>query len=85
MAEKQKVGEVFTYFSNVGVAGIKIISGFLSVGDTISIEGHTTNFTQRIESMEVDRKQVERAEPGQEIGIRVKEKVRGGDSVYKIL
>lgn len=85
MAEKQKIGEVFTYFSKVGVAGIKITDGSLAVGDTISIEGHTTNFQQIVDSMEIDRNPVEKVEAGQKIGIAVKEKVRPKDVVYKIL
>lgn len=83
--EKQKVGKVFTYFANVGVAGIKVEEGELKIGDKISFEGHTTKFFQNIESMQIDRKPVEIAKKGQEIGIKVKERVRPNDIVYKIL
>ncbi len=76
MAEKEKIGEVFTYFSKIGVAGIKLTDGTLSVGDTISIEGHTTNFEQTIDSIQIDREKVEKAEVGQEVGIKVGDRVR---------
>ncbi len=84
MAEKVKIGEVFTYFSKIGVAGIKLTDGTLSAGDTISIEGHTTNFEQTIDSIQIDREKVEKAEVGQEVGIKVKDRVRPHDKVYKL-
>ncbi|MFQ6137102.1 MAG: translation elongation factor-like protein [Candidatus Hydrothermarchaeales archaeon] len=84
MAEKEKVGVVFTYFSKIGVAGIRLTDGPLSVGDTINIEGHTTNFDQKIESMQIDRVDVEKADVGQEVGIKVKDRVRPHDVVYKL-
>ncbi len=84
MAEKVKIGEVFTYFSKIGVAGIKLTDGILSTGDTISIEGHTTNFEQTIDSIQIDKGNVEQAEVGQEVGIKVKDRVRPHDKVYKL-
>ena len=84
MEEPQKIGKVFTYFSKVGVAGIKITDAALEVGDTIQIKGATTDFTQEVESLEVDRKPLQRAEPGQEVGLKVKDKVRKNDIVYKL-
>ncbi|MEE8357788.1 MAG: EF-Tu/IF-2/RF-3 family GTPase [Candidatus Hydrothermarchaeales archaeon] len=84
MAEKEKIGEVFTYFSKIGVAGIKLTDGTLSTGDTINIEGHTTNFEQTIDSIQIDREKVEKAEVGQEVGIKVGDRVRPHDKVYKL-
>ncbi len=83
--EKEKVGKVFTYFSKAGVAGIKLTDGSLSVGDTISIEGATTNFEQKLESMQIDKETVETAGPDQSIGIKVNDRVRPNDVVYKIV
>ncbi len=83
--EKEKIGKVFTYFSKAGVAGIKLTDGSLSVGDTISIEGATTNFEQKLDSMQIDNDTVESAGPGQSVGIRVKDRVRPNDVVYKIV
>jgi translation initiation factor IF-2 len=85
MTEKQKVGEVFTYLPKVGVAGVKLTEGGLAVGDMISIKGHTTDFEQKVESMQVDRMDVKKAGVGQEIGIKVTDRVRPNDIVYKLV
>ena len=79
-----EIGKVFSYFTKVGVAAINITSGSLKVGDTIRILGATTDFTLQIDSMEIDRQKVDSAGVGQSIGIKVKEKVREHDIVYKI-
>ncbi len=84
MSEKQRIGTVFTYFAKVGVAGIVLEEGSLKVGDTISIEGHTTNIQQTVDSMQIDRKEVEEAGPGSKIGIKTKDRVRPQDVVYRI-
>jgi translation initiation factor IF-2 len=83
--EKEKVGKVFTYFSKVGVAGIEITDGSLKVGDKISIEGATTNFEQTLDSMQIDRAEVESADKGQQVGLKVNDRVRPNDAVYKII
>ena len=80
----EKVGIVFSYFAKVEVAAIKITSGSLKVGDTIRIKGSTTDFTQQIDSMEIDRQKVDSAGVSQSIGIKVKDRVRPNDIVYKI-
>ena len=82
--EEEEVGEVFTYFSKVEVAGINITNSELKVGDTIHIKGATSDFTQTIDSMEIDRQKVDSAGVGQSIGIKVKERVRPKDKVYRI-
>jgi putative protease len=84
MGEKEKIGTVFTYFSKIGVAGVRLSDGGMSVGDTISIEGHTSNFTQNVDSIQMDHGPVETAKKGEEVGIKVKDKVRNHDVVYKI-
>jgi translation elongation factor EF-1alpha len=83
--EKQKVGKVFTYFANVEVAGIKVEEGELKIGDKILIQGHTTNFEQTLESMQIDRNPIEIAKAGDEIGVKVKDRVRPNDIVYKLI
>lgn len=85
MGEKEKVGTVFTYFSKINVAGVRLSDGALKIGDNISIEGHTTNFTQKVDSMQMDHGPVEVAKVGDEVGITVKDKVRNHDVVYKIV
>lgn len=84
MAEKQKVGKIFSYYSNIGVAAIKLTDGALKVGDKINIEGTTTNFEQEVESIQIEHKSVKEAKKGSDIGIKVKERVRPNDTVYKV-
>ena len=82
MAEK-KVGEVIKFFAKPSVAAIKITEGTLTVGDTILIKGHTTDFQDEVKTMQIDNVPVEKAKAGQLIGIKVKDRVREGDTVYK--
>ena len=81
---EEKIGVVEHFFTNVGVAAIKITSGELKVGDTIHIVGATTDFKQKIDSMEIDRNPVESVKTGDDVGIKVKERVREHDVVYKV-
>ncbi len=81
---EDKVGHVKEYFAKVGVAGIEITEGHLSVGDTIRIKGHTTDLTQRVETMQLEHVPLERATPGQIVGIKVRERVRPHDQVFKV-
>jgi translation elongation factor EF-1alpha len=80
---EEKVGIVKDYFAKIGVAGIDI-TGNLKVGDTIHVKGHTTDFEQVVESMQIEHQQVEAAKPGDAVGIKVNERCRDGDSVYKV-
>lgn len=82
MKEKE-IGEVSTYFAHVGVAAIKL-SGSLKLGQKIRFKGHTTNFEQEVDSMQIERKDVGEAKKGNHIGIRVAEKVRPHDKVFLI-
>ncbi|MBI2305137.1 MAG: translation elongation factor-like protein [Chloroflexi bacterium] len=78
------VGTISDYFARVGVAGIEL-TGTLKVGDVIHIKGHTTDVQQPVASMEIDRQPVPQATAGQSIGVRVQERVRRGDQVYKVM
>ena len=80
---EEAIGRVEAYFSRVGVAAVQL-SGTLSVGDTVHIRGHTTDLLQTVDSMEIDRQPVSEAGAGADVGIRVKERVRDGDHVYRI-
>jgi len=82
MAEKE-IGQVSTFFSHVGVAAIKL-SGKLKVGDRIHLKGHTTDFEQLVDSMQVDRKEIKEAKKGDEVGIKVNDKVRPNDKVFLV-
>jgi putative protease len=84
MAEEKKlIGKVTHYFTDIGVAVIEL-EDTLKVGDEISVEGATTNFTQKIESMQIEHKDVEEAKKGDSIGLKVVDKVREGDQVFKV-
>lgn len=84
MAE-QEIGKVTHYFSKIGVAAIEITNGTLAVGDVIHIQGHTSNFTQTVDSMQVEGQSVQQAAKGDAVGIRVKEHARVHDVVYKVV
>lgn len=83
--EEKKVGEVIKFFGKISVAAIKLSEGSLKVGDKIHILGHTTDFTQTVDSMQIENKNVQEAGPGADIGIKVIEKVREHDIVYKVI
>jgi len=86
LSEKQlvKVGRVTHYFTKIGVAIVEL-NDSLAVGDRILIKGATTNFEQVVSSMQIEHKNVERAEAGQSIGLKVEQRVRENDIVYKIV
>ena len=84
MAERM-VGVVTHYWDKIGVAGLKITDGELKVGDTIHVKGHASDFTQLVESMQVENKSVEVARPGDDVGLRVSEHARKHDQVFKVI
>ncbi len=83
MAEEKLVGKISHYYTNIGV-GIIELEDDLAVGDMVHIKGTTTDFEQKIDSMQIEHDQVEKAGSGKGIGIKVKEKVRQGDLVYRV-
>lgn len=82
MAE-EKIGTVSHFFDKASVAAIKLDSD-LKVGETIRIKGATTDFVAKVDSMQINREDVDSAGPGDEIGIKVPEKARNGDEVFKV-
>ncbi len=80
----ERIGVVTHYFNHLSVAIIKIESGMLREGETVQIKGHTSDFMQRVESMEMDHVHVSEVGPGQSIGLRVKDHAREHDVVYKV-
>lgn len=81
---EQQIGTVTHYFGKIGVAAIDVTEGILSVGDTIHVKGHTSDFTQTVDSMEVDGQAVQQASAGESVGIKVAEHAREHDAVYKV-
>ena len=81
--ELQEVGRVSHFFTKISVAVIEL-TATISVGDRILIKGPTTNLEQPIDSMEIEHEKVQKAGAGQSIGLKVKDRVRETDVVYKI-
>jgi len=79
-----EIGRITHFFSKISVAVIELKAP-LNVGDTIAVKGPTTDFEQVVDSMQIEHANVQRAEAGQSIGLRVVERVRETDLVYKKL
>ena len=83
--EEQKVGFVSNYFSKISVAAVEVTDGTVAVGDTLHFLGHTTDFETTVNSMQIEHEAVTAAKKGDSIGVKVPEKVREKDKVYKII
>jgi translation elongation factor EF-1alpha len=83
MTEKE-IGTISDFFAHIVVAGIDL-SGALKVGDKVHVKGHTTDLEMDITSMQIDNKNVTDAKKGQSIGVKVPDRVRPGDIVYKVV
>lgn len=81
--EDKQIGTVDHFFGNISVGMIKLTDS-LKVGDKIRIKGNTSDFTQDISSMQVDRVPTQEAKAGDLISIKVEQKVRKDDMVYKV-
>ena len=79
-----EIGRITHFFTKISVAVIELTAP-LVVGDTIVVKGPTTDFEQTVESMQIEHNNVQRAEAGQSIGLRVAQRVRENDTVYKKL
>lgn len=77
------VGQVVHYYGGLGVGIIKL-EGSLKVGDKIRVKGSTTDFVQKVGEIQVDHKEIEVGKKGQEVGIKVEDKVRENDEVYLV-
>lgn len=86
MAEEKKeqlIGKITHYFGKIEVGIIELSKG-LNVGDTIHVKGSSTDFEQKVDSIQIEHEQVDKAKKGDVVGLKTKEKVREGDEVYKI-
>lgn len=83
MTEEQ-VATVVKFFTKPSVAALEITSGTIRVGDVLRFKGHTTNFKEKIASMEIDNQAVDEAKEGDLVGIKVKERVRENDRVFRV-
>lgn len=78
-----KVGKVTHYYDKIGVAVVELTDN-LAVGDTIKISGHGREFTQEVDSIQIEHEKIKEAKKGQTIGLRVDEKAKENDEVYKV-
>ena len=81
---EQLAGTVVHYFKGPGVAIVRLTEGTLAVGESIRFHGHTTDFTEPIASMEVNHQKVAQAKVGDEVAIKVNDRVREHDQVFKV-
>ena len=82
MAKEKEIGVISNYFDHVQAAAIKVKAA-LKVGDALHIKGGEVDFEQEVDSVQIDRKDVKKAKKGDEIGIKVDQKVRKGYKVFK--
>ncbi|MGB9659146.1 MAG: translation elongation factor-like protein [Nitrososphaerales archaeon] len=77
----REIGKVAHYYPKIGVAVVELKAS-IKVGDKILIKGSTTNFEQMVESMQIEHQDVQSAEAGKSVGLKVVQRVREGDIVY---
>ena len=82
--EEKEIGKITHYFGHINV-GIIALSDTLKAGETIHIKGHSSDFTQTVDSMQVEHVSVPEAKPGDAIGIKVAQKVHPHDTVFKVI
>ena len=82
---EEKVGVVVHYFNRIDVAAVELTDGELSVGDTIHIMGHTSDFTQEVTAIQIEHESVQNAPKGASVGIKVVEHARQHDEVFKVV
>jgi len=81
---ERQIGQVTHYYNHIGVAVLNLDQG-LKVGDMIRVRGRHTDFTQTVESMEIEHQKVELAGPGADVALKVAQRVRDGDTVYSVV
>ncbi len=82
--KEERIGVISHYYAHLGVAAV-VLEADLAVGDTIRIKGHTSDFTQKVETIQIEHNAIERAKKGEDVGIKVKEHAREHDIVYKVV
>ena len=82
--DEEKIGYISNYFSKISVAAVEITDGTVSVGDTLHYLGHTTDFESTVRSMQIEHNSITEAKKGDSVGVKVPERVREGDKVYKV-
>jgi translation initiation factor IF-2 len=85
VVKEEKVGFVEHYFDRISVAAIKLTDGGLAVGDKIHIKGHTTDLEEIVNSIQIEHDSVQKADKGADIGVKISQKVRESDEVFKVI
>jgi len=80
---EEEVGKVSDFFARPVVAGIEL-TGTVKVGDKLHIKGHTTDIEMVVDSMQIDNVNVQEARAGDSVGIKVTDRVRRGDAIYRV-
>jgi len=81
---EEEIGKITHFFSKIGVAVLELTKGKLQIGDTIHIKGHTTDYYQKVQSLQVEHANIESAEEGMQVGIKLEGSARENDLVFKI-
>ena len=81
---ESKIGRVTHYFGKINVAALDLMDE-LKMGDEIHVLGHSTDFTQTVDSIQLEHEAIEAARPGMDVAIKVKKRVREGDEVFKVM
>ena len=82
---EEQVGVIVKFFSKPSVAALEVTSGTIKKGDLLHYKGHTTDFTEEVSSMEIDNQPVQEAKAGDLVGLKVSQRVRPNDKVYKVV
>ena len=82
---EEQVAVIVKFFAKPSVAALEITNGTIKKGDILRYKGHTTDFTEEISSMEIDNQAVDEVKVGDLVGVKVKERVRENDKVYKVV
>ncbi len=81
---EEEIGKITHYFSKINVGILELSKGTLQVGDTIHIKGHTSDFYQKIESMQLEHDPVDKVKADEQVGMKVENPVRENDAVFKV-
>ena len=82
---EEQVAVIVKFFAKPSVAALEVTNGTIKKGDILRFKGHTTDFTEEISSMEIDNQVVDEVKVGDLVGVKVKERVRENDKVYKVV
>jgi len=83
--QEKEIGYVSNYFGKLSVAAVELTDGTLCVGDTVRFKGHTTDFQLKVDSIQIEHESVTEAKKGDSVGLKVSERVRKKDKVFKLV